>query len=176
MDFSLPDDACISIAALQADQGPGRPAPAGRRRDGRRAVPGAQRRQVGRAQDDGGAADRQGDLGDLFAAPQEEHRLLLDADGDGEGRDEAQGRDRVGPEDRPRSSRCPSSIPTSGSRFPRRRSKALQAEAADFGSDPHAPSALTRPWSRSRRRSRSHSSTAGCAGSASCTRPASSAR
>ena len=50
VDFSLPDDACISIGALKKIKAAGRQAAARRRRDGRRAVPGAQQRQVAGAQ------------------------------------------------------------------------------------------------------------------------------
>ncbi len=132
VDFTLPDDACISIArAASKIKAQGVKRQPRRRRDGRRALPGAQQRQVARAQGRAEASRRQGDLGHLLAAAQEEHRLLLAPDRDGQGRHEGARSRPSGARGRRRSCRCRSSTRTSGSRSPERRVRAGRGRAAD---------------------------------------------
>ncbi len=100
VDFNLPGRRLHLDRRAEEDQGAGGQAAARRRRDRRRALPGAQQREVAGAPRERRRADRQGDLGDLLAAPQAEHRLLLGADRNGQERHEGQGRHRVGSADR----------------------------------------------------------------------------
>ena len=117
--WDLADDACISIAALKRIRDAGVEPKDQRRRDRRRPVPRAQQRQVA---GDGRRLDaREGDLGDLLAAPGAQHRVRMAARRALRLGDDGHGRVASGGRGRGRSSRCRSSTRTRRSRSPRLR-------------------------------------------------------
>ena len=111
---TLTEEACISLAALKTDPRRGRRPEDRRRGDGRRAVRGAEQREV--AGHGGWCRDRQGHVGDLLAASGEEHRVRLGADAVREPRHVARRLDANGATATRSSSRCRSSTRRSRSR------------------------------------------------------------